>query len=287
MSVSERLRAALPGSDDSADAGGAAGSGWVRGAVVGLLTGLTWLASSSWHRWCWPRLVEPLATGDGWQAVGTGAALWLLVSGAHLAIGEVTVSLVPLLGLALLVAVAWLARRAPGDGRRRPTASTGAARCRAPSPPRSVQLIAQRVAVGVAVGLAVGGPFRVTPFSLMICVLLVPLLALALALRPVSRDDPDVLGPRLGFAWVPNTVRRSLQPGLVGAAILLVVGLVVVLALVALSLGRGVHHLHGGRRRWSVAWCSPAPGGLAAQPGPVGRVLHRRPGVPGSSRAGP
>ena len=42
MSVSERLRAALPGSDDSADdAGGSMGSGWVRGAVVGLLTGLT------------------------------------------------------------------------------------------------------------------------------------------------------------------------------------------------------------------------------------------------------
>ena len=80
-----------------------------------------------------------------------------------------------------------------------------------------------------------GGPFRVTPVSLVVPVLLVPLLALVLALRPVSRDDPDVLGPRLGFAWVPDTVRRSLRPGLVGAAILLAVGLLVVLATVALS----------------------------------------------------
>ena len=235
MSVSERLRAALPGSDDSADdAGGSAGSGWVRGAVVGLLTGLTSLVvvlAPVVLAW----LVEPLATGDGWQAVGTGAALWLLVSGAHLAIGEVTVSLVPLLGLALLVAVAWLgAREAMVD------VSTDGEHWRGTLPrPLAAALGAwwagYAVAVGVAVGLAVAGPFRVTPLSLVVPVLLVPLLALVLALRPVSRDDPDVLGPRLGFAWLPDSVRRSVRPGLVGAAILLAVGLVVVLALVALS----------------------------------------------------
>ena len=88
---------------------------WWRGAIVGVLTGLTSLVvvvAPVVLAW----LVEPLSIGDGWQAAGTGAALWLLVSGGHLAIGEVTISVVPLLGLALLSG--GLARRARGDGRR-------------------------------------------------------------------------------------------------------------------------------------------------------------------------
>ena len=91
------------------------------------------------------------------------------------------------------------------------------------------------VAVAVAVGLTVAGPFRVTPLSLVLPVVVVPLLALVLALRPVAADDPDVLGRRLGFARVPDSVRRAVRPGLAGAAVLLGVGLVVVLAAVALS----------------------------------------------------
>ncbi len=163
-------------------------------AGVGLLTGLTSLlvvlapVVLAW-------LVEPLATGDGWQAAGTGAALWLLVSGAHLATGEVTLSLVPLLGTAAL------ARRWPGSARARrwstcpPTVSTGGARCRARSPPRSVPGgRGMPLAVAVAVGLTVAGPFRVTPLSLVLPVVVLPLLALVLALRPVAADDPDVLG---------------------------------------------------------------------------------------------
>ena len=234
MSVSERLRAALPGSDDPVAEPG--GSTWRRGAVVGVLTGLTSLlvvAAPVVLAW----LVEPLATGDGWQAAGTGAALWLLVSGAHLALGEVTVSLVPLLGLALLVGVAWLgAREAMVD------VSTDGEHWRGTLPrPLAAALGAwwggYAVAVAAAVGLAVAGPFRVTPTSVVVPAVLVPLLALGLALRPVSRDDPDVLGPRLGFAWVPDGVRRAVRPGLVGAGILLGIGLAVVLGLVALSWG--------------------------------------------------
>ena len=184
-------------------------------------------------------LVEPLSTGDGWQAAGTGAALWLLVSGAHLAIGEVTVSLVPLLGLALLVAVAWLgAREAMVD------VSTDGEHWRGTLPrPLAAALGAwwagYAVAVAAAVGLAFAGPFRVTPLSLVLPVLVVPLLALVLALRPVALDDPDVLGPRLGLAWLPDSVRRGVRPGLAGAGVLLATGLVVVIGLVALSVGRG------------------------------------------------
>ena len=69
----------------------------------------------------------------------------------------------------------------------------------------------------------------------MLPVVVVPLLALVLALRPVAHDDPDVLGPRLGFAWLPDAVRRAVRPGLVGAGVLLGVGFAVVLTMVAVS----------------------------------------------------
>ena len=236
MTVSDRLRSVLPGFDDpSGDAVEPPdGSPWWRGAIVGVLTGLTSLVvvvAPVVLAW----LVEPLSTGDGWQAAGTGAALWLLVSGAHLAIGEVTISVVPLLGLALLVGVAWLgAREAMVD------VSTDGEHWRGTLPrPLAAALGAwwagYAAAVAGAAGLAVAGPFRVTPLSLVLPVVVVPLLALVLALRPVAHDDPDVLGPRLGVAWLPDPVRRAVRPGLLGAGVLLVAGLAVVLAMVALS----------------------------------------------------
>ena len=236
MSVSDRLRSVLPGSDQSS--GDAveppAGSRWWRGGIVGVLTGLFSLVvvvAPVVLAW----LVEPLSSGDGWQAAGTGAALWLLVSGAHLAIGDVTISLVPLLGTGLLVGVAWLgAREAMVD------VSTDGEYWRGTLPrPLAAALGAwwagYAVAVAGAVGLAVAGPFRVTPSSLVLPVVGVPLLALVLALWPVALDDPDVLGPRLGLAWLPDAVRRGVRPGLLGAGVLMGVGLAVVLVMVALS----------------------------------------------------
>ncbi len=236
MSVSERLRSVLPGSDDDTGVAGGppGGSRWLRAAGVGVMTGLTSLlvvlgpVVLAW-------LSEPLATGDGWQAAGTGAALWLLVSGAHLDTGGVALSVVPLLGTAALLVVAWLGAReamveVSTDGDHwwgtlpRPLAAALGA-----------WWAGYAAAVGVAVGLTLTGPFRVTALSLLLPVVVVPLLALVLALRPVAADDPDVLGPRLGFAWLPDSVRRAMRPGLAGAAVLLGAGLAVVLAAVALS----------------------------------------------------
>lgn len=235
MSVSERLRSVLPGSDDAGDAGQPpAGSRWVRAAGVGVMTGLTSvLVVLGPVLLAW--LVEPLATGDGWQAAGTGAALWLLVSGAHLDTGGAFLSVVPLLGTVALVAVAWLgAREAMVD------VSTDGDHWWGTLPrPLAAALGAwwagYAVAVAVAVGLTFAGPFRVTPLSLVLPVVAVPLVALGLALRPVVADDPDVLGRRLGLAWLPDSLRRAVRPGLAGAAVLLGVGLVVVVASVALS----------------------------------------------------
>ena len=104
MSVSERLRSVLPGSDEGLGDAVEPPSvvGWWRGGVVGVVTGLgSALLVVAPVVLAW--LVEPLASGTVWQAVGTGSALWLLVSGAHLVAGEVTISVVPLLGWGLLV----------------------------------------------------------------------------------------------------------------------------------------------------------------------------------------
>src|SRR4051794_38375871 len=107
MTVIDRLRAALPGADAPSPAEHGSGelrSGAARGALVGLATGLGSLALVAVPvvlAW----LLDPFSTGTAWPAVGTGAALWLLVSGAHLSSGDVVLSLVPLLGLAILVLV--------------------------------------------------------------------------------------------------------------------------------------------------------------------------------------
>ena len=242
MTVIDRLRAALPGSLDPSDApadgrDGDLRPGAARGALVGLATGvgsLALVAAPVVLAW----LLDPLATGTAWPAVGTGAALWLLVSGAHLVAGDVVVSLVPLLGLALLVVVARFgAREAMVD------VSTDGEHWRGLLPrPLAAALggwwAGYAVAVAAGVALTAAGPFRADVPSLVVPLVLVPLLAIALALRPVALDDPDVLGPRLSLAPVPDTVRRGVRPGLVGAGMLLGLGLLLVLTAVALSWPR-------------------------------------------------
>ena len=73
------------------------------------------------------------------------------------------------------------------------------------------------VAVARAVGLAVAGPVpghavvaRACPWWSCRC---------WRSCSPCGRwplDDPDVLGPRLGLAWLPDAVRRAVRPGLAG-----------------------------------------------------------------------
>ncbi|HSF98791.1 MAG TPA: DUF6350 family protein [Ornithinibacter sp.] len=243
MSVVDRLRSVLPGSaEPGEDDEGVDGAeldprvAWLRAAVIGLVTGvasmlvvvvpvvLTWL-------------VEPIAGGSVRQAAGTGAALWLLGSGAHLSMGPLAVSLVPLLGLALLVLVARRgAREVLTD------VTTEGEHWRGLLPvPLSTALAAwfggYAVAVAVAVGLTTVGPFRVTPASLVVPLVLVPLTAVVLAVRPLVLDEPDVLGPRLHLSRVPDPVRRGVRPGLAGVGALLAVGAFVVLAALALSWG--------------------------------------------------
>lgn len=234
MTVIDRLRAALPGSDHEADPEAVPTPPWWRGVVIGLVTGIASLVvvgAPVVLAW----LVDPLASGTAWRSVGTAAALWFLVSGGHVVTEGALFSLVPLLGLAGLVLLARVGVReamvdVSTDGEHwggllpRPLAAAVGA-----------WWAGYVVAVGAAVGLTTAGPFRVDGDSLVAPAVLVPLAAIALALRPVVRDDPDVLGPVFDLSWLPDAVRRGLRPGLVGALWLLGTGAVLVGVVVALG----------------------------------------------------
>ncbi|WP_392544665.1 DUF6350 family protein [Oryzobacter sp. 24SJ04S-52] len=239
MTVIDRLRAHLPGSDDPAPAEAhvVPAPPWWRGVVIGLVTGVaSLLLVGAPVVLAW--LVDPLSVGTAWQAAGTGAALWFLMSGGHLLAGTALLSLVPLLGLALLVLLARVGvREAMVD------VSTDGEYWGGVLPRPLAAAVGSwwggfLLALAGAIGLTTAGPLRVDPLSVVVPAAVLPLAAIALALRPVVRDDPEVLGPALDLPWLPDDVRRGVRPGLTGAAVLLGVGAAVVGLVVALGWSR-------------------------------------------------
>lgn len=249
MTVIDRLRSAIPGADaspgDAGDAASGDGPGWLRGAVVGVLTALvsvalvvvpTYLAWSS---------AEPVA-GTAGDAVAVGAGLWLLTAGAHVTAGAGTaIALTPLLGLLVLVVLARLGAR------------EAMVRVSLEGPvwwgllPRRLAATLAAWWVGyavVVVGTAwLAGTGLLSPVwpTVALPAAGVPLVGAALALRRVVADDHDLLGPRAGALRLPDAVRRGLAPGLSGLLALLGVGTAFVLAAVALSWD-GVRAVHDG-----------------------------------------
>jgi hypothetical protein len=242
MTVIDRLRSAVPGLDgdsaspgpDDPGQGTRPGPGWRRGAVVGVVTGLAVVCVVLvpvllvWSQ------ARPDA-GSSAEAVMVGAGLWLLAAGAQVQDSGATLGFTPLLGLALLVALTRVGVREAmvrvsiddppwwGLLPRRLAATLGA-------------WWAGYAAVVLLVALvAAGGPLRPAWTSVLVPGLAVPVLAGALALRPVLVDVPEALGPRAARWRPPDVVRRSLGPGLAGVLALLGVGSVVVFAAVALS----------------------------------------------------
>ncbi|MGG5260190.1 cell division protein PerM [Phycicoccus avicenniae] len=234
MTVTDRLRAALPGSDDPPEGSGSPwGPGWRRSGLIGVLTGLvSALVVVGPVLLAWS--TDPRSAASAGDAAAVGWALWLLAGGAHLGVGGATVSMVPLLALGVLVLLARFGAReamvqVSTEGEHwagvlpRPLAA-------------SVSAWWAGYALVVAAGwlLAAQGPFVPRPWSVLLPLVGVPALALAVALRAVGRDDPDVLGPRL-VPVLPDTVRRAVGPGLAGATLLVSVGMLVVLGATALA----------------------------------------------------
>ncbi|HYN30476.1 MAG TPA: DUF6350 family protein [Dermatophilaceae bacterium] len=253
MSVLDLLRGARPG------AGGPVGPGgpvddveaddalvvvvrhpwWdpARGAALGLATGLLsalLVVGPTLLGWA----TEARSSAPASEAVGVGAAFWLLASGARLVVGGVTVGVVPLLLWAGLVVVAagGLARAVPVDpggphwrGLFRRAAGSA--------------LLAwwggYAVVVAAAAGLTLPGPVGVVWWSLAGPLVLVPLLAAVLALGRRARRDSGILGPRLrAQAVLPRALRAAVVPALAGAGLLLAAGCLLVLGAVGLRAGQ-------------------------------------------------
>lgn len=235
MTVLEMLRGARP-SADADDTGGEPAPSWlpepVRDVGVGLLTGLVsllFVLVPTVFGW----LLDPRAGASLSEPLGAGASLWLLVHGAHLGAGATNVAFVPLVLGALVV---WVAAR--GAGRALDPADVDDAFA-ADLLPRSVLMVAGRwwlgyaVATGAAAALTLPGSLPLRWLSLPVALVVVPVAALALALRRLAREA-DVLGPRLDAVVLPDTVRRAAGPGGRGLALLLGGAALVVVGAVAL-----------------------------------------------------
>lgn len=236
MTVMELLRGARP-SDTEGE--GAAATSWLpdpaRDVLIGLATGLVSL------------LVVLVPTLLGWmldprpgasfaEPLGAGASLWLLVQGAHLGSGATVIAFVPLL---LGAAAVWGASR--GASRVLATADTEDDWW-ADLLPRSVAGVAGRwwfgyaVAVGLACLLSLAGSLSVRWLSVAAPLVVVPGLALVVALRRLGRGA-DVFGPRLDRFVTPEVVRRAWGPATRGFRLILGLGLITVLAAVVLRWG--------------------------------------------------
>ena len=241
MTVMELLRAGTSSTGDgpgsvvhrrSLVAGALAAAGSAMVFVLPAL--LVWVAASE-------------STVSWTTSLGVGASLWLLAGGAHLVLGGAHLTVVPLLGFALSVAIgAWAATRAAreaADARTIRLARDTLHR------PLAGALLAWAAGYAACALLWVGVAFLAGPdpvvWTLVLPVLVVPALCVLLALQRLLKGRPELAGPALRRPpWLPEAVRRAVRPGLEGAGALVGAGMVICVVLLVLRFGE-VSHLQG------------------------------------------
>jgi hypothetical protein len=187
-------------------------------------------------------------TSVAWTtAFGVGASLWLLGGGAHLAFADTQVTVVPLLFFLLTVAgSAWGAGRAVRDRAEDRTIRYLRGLLHRPLALGLLAWVAGYAACACLWALAAiaAGPRPVLP-TLPVPVLVVPVLAALLSLRRLLKARPELGGPRLRRPdRLPDAVLRGVRPGFEGAALLLLAGMAVCVAMVVLHFDQ-VSHLQG------------------------------------------
>lgn len=162
----------------------------------------------------------PRGTATIWQSIGAGASAWLALGGGRLAIGTTTLAITPLAGFIGLVALAIAGANRSLDhdtalDRRQWAAWLGG-----------------YAVVGIiAAVLAAQGAAALTWLSAITPILLTPALGLAwsLARRHLLTDRIDAL---------PRSLRRGVTHGLIGAAIALTAGSLVVIVVTLTSFSQ-------------------------------------------------
>lgn len=198
----------------------------LRAGLLGLATALASLAVvlvPSVLAWA----LDAKSSGGFGNVLAVGAALWLLVHGAQLSVGSVSIALVPLLlALVGVCGAAFGLRRALG-----------------PAEGKDVRVRAAcwwggyAVGLGAASLLTLAGTARPVWLSLLWALLLVPGAAVAWTLLRRAEDDPQILGPRWSVGALPLTVRRASGPAVRGAGMLLTLGMALVLIAVVVRFG--------------------------------------------------
>lgn len=158
------------------------------------------------------------ATTDWGNFFGVGASLWLVMGGGRLAADGVFLALTPLAGFGLLL---WAAIR----GARSTLPESGPTRI-----PYAAYLGGYAAVAAAGCGVALAGPATPVWWSLPLPVLGIPALALALAEGRRGRLDKLT-------RHIPRTVRRAVGPAWRTSLVLLALGMLGVLAAVALHLG--------------------------------------------------
>ncbi|WP_427383698.1 DUF6350 family protein [Janibacter sp. G56] len=255
MTVMEMFRAATTQPRATRDLGGR----WTAPVLGGALTALLgWLVVTALVTL--GVLTAPHSQTSFGSAVGGGSAVWLLLGGARLGVGDAVVAFTPLLGLAGVVALAALGFSrsvrwpddddvddAAGDGpigidalaARSDADDTDSAEPFEPADPEDPRTWAAWLGGWIVVGVlawlvTLAGPVRPVAITLLLPFVLAPALGAAWVLH--RRGDLDDLLDRL-----PSSVQRALRPGLQGAAALLVMGTTLIALAVVFHFSRVAH----------------------------------------------
>ena len=219
------------------------GSLWWRSAVSGVSAAVVSMAIIAMPALLvWVASAE--STVDWTRALSVGSSVWLLANGAPLGSGAATISLMPWLLTAIPLGVAIIAARRVlaqlDDGRpprfealgglRRDVAGTG------------VAFVVSYASVGLALSLATAGhPLHASVPGSVLGTAVVGSLAVLAALALEFRGDVASVAPRLNAGLhtrIPVNLRRAIRPGLVGALVVFIAGVLLTVAMVVAHRGR-------------------------------------------------
>jgi len=189
-------------------------------------------------------VASPQSTVDWPRALSVGSGLWLLANGVSLSSGPATISLTPLLLIAIPLVVAtivarWILVRLDRGSPRRLARWGGLRRDVAEA---GLIFASSYVAVGLVVALVTAGdPLHASVLGSIAGTAVVAVVSVLAALVMEFRGQIGSVAPGLAAvleARVPIHLRRAVRPGLWGAFAVFGAGLALTLMMVALHLGR-------------------------------------------------
>ena len=221
-------------------AGGPLRLGAAAAGVVAALLSMLIIATPVFVAW----VASPQSTVDWPRALSVGSGLWLLANGVSLSSGPATISLTPLLLIAIPLVIATVAARRVlmRLDRGSPRRLAGWAGLRRDVAEAGVAFVSSYVAVGLVVALLTAGdPLHASVLGSVAGTAVVAVISVLAALVIEFRGQIGSVAPGLAApleARLPIHLRRAVRPGLWGAFAVFAAGLALTLMMVMLHLGR-------------------------------------------------